>query len=868
MSLSPLRPTASDMASCDREPIHLLGGVQAFGFLLSLNDNWIVTRAAENTHQYLGLHPVQIIGQPLNAFLLPALVHDIRGRLQLAGGPGIVERLFGRQLTPDGALFDIAVHQSGREFILEFEPADSQAATTPAVLRAMFVRVERQGARKDMFREVVRQVRALTGFERVMIYRFNDDGAGEVVAESVRNGLPPFLGLRYPASDIPAQARALYVRNTLRLIADVNADPVPVTPVLSPGGEPIDLSMSVLRGVSPIHLEYLRNMGVRASLSISILREGKLWGLIACHDGTPRHVNLYTRSTAELFGQMFSYLLEARQRQEDTAHDEEARAIHHRIVSAFAAAEVSLEGVVAFLNGTPDYIAADGIGTYQSGKVILTGLTPTREEFLEIVRFLNKAAAGRVFSTHALSEVFPPAADYPMRAAGLLSIPISRAPRDYMVFFRQEAAKTVTWAGEPVKPEISGPNGIRLTPRKSFEAWQEIVRHQSEHWTARELRVAESLRLSLIDLVPRLADTAQTQRLQAVSHQEILVAELNHRIRNILGLVRGLIAQSAVQADDVKSLVTSLGDRIASLARAYDLLSVTQWKPASLHALLRAEIEAFDPAGQRLLLAGPDVVLQPKAFSAMALVVHEATTNARKHGALMTTNGRVLVETSTDATGNVTIVWRELGGPPVMPPTRRGFGTAILEQVIAFEVEGTSTPKYLRSGFTLDMVLPPAVAVCVEAPDAPSLAAPVQDGAPVNAASPGAAPLESLLATCLVVEDNLFIALDLEAMLRQLGAHTVDIAKSVAEALALMDQKRYSSAMLDVNLGRENSLPVARKLRESGIPFAFGTGYGEEHVLRSAFADVPIIAKPYHPERLAAVLTRMTGTNPPDGAAP
>ena len=856
----------SDLTVCDREPIHLLGGIQPFGFLLCVNEGWNVTRASENMPLFLDVRHEHLMGQPLTAFLSPELVHDIRGRLQLAGGLGVVERLFGRRLVPGGTPFDIAMHQSGPDTVLEFEPASEQANNAPSILRNIFARIEQWRTHKDMFREVARQVRALTGFDRVMVYRFDDSGAGEVVAESAIASLPPFLGLRYPASDIPAQARTLYARNILRIIADVDAPPIPVTPVLSLEGTPLDLSMSVLRGVSAIHLEYLRNMGVRASLSISILREGGLWGLIACHHDMPRHLTLHTRSMAELFGQMFSYLLESRQHQDDAAYDSQARDIHHKIVSAFVAPDTSPDKITEALRGAADYIAADGVGICRSGQVTLMGLTPTREEFSGIAGFLTRTEPGRIFSTHCLKDVFPPALDYVMRAAGLLAIPISRTPRDYVVFFRREVTKTVTWAGEPVKTGTLGPNGVRLTPRKSFEAWQETVRHQSEPWTRRELRVAEMLRVNLVEVILHLSEGAEAERLRAQRHQEILIAELNHRVRNILGLVRGLVTQSGAKASDVRSLVRSLGDRIGALARAHDVLSGTEWKPGSLHALLRAEIAAYDETEQRLVLRGPDVLLQPRALSAMALLVHEAMTNARKHGALVAPGGRIIIETAPGSAGAVTLSWREVGGPPVTPPTRRGFGTAILEQIIPFEVDGTSTPRFLMSGLVLDVVLPAAAASCAPE-DSPALARAGEEGKHPEGAMAAAATIADLLTTCLVLEDNMFVALDVEDMLRQLGAGTVDIAKSVAEAFALLAERRHGFAMLDINLGPENSFPVAQALRDRGIPFVFGTGYGEVHGLDKTLADVPVITKPYHPERLMGVLTRLIAPAHPDDAA-
>jgi light-regulated signal transduction histidine kinase (bacteriophytochrome) len=333
-------PTA--LASCESEPIHLLGAIQSIGFLLSISADWLILRASANAHTFLGVTDA-IIGQPARNFLSADLLHDIRGRLQIAAGTGIVERLFGQRLVPGSPRYDVAVHVSGGETVLEFEASTGDVIAPLSVLRSMMARVERQTSATKVCEEAVRQVRALTQFDHMMLYRFDEDDAGEVIAESVNSSAASFLGLRYPAADIPAQARALYRRNYLRIIVDVDTEPVPVLPVMSPEGVRLDLSMSGLRSVSPIHLEYLRNMCVKASMSISIIVAGKLWGLIACHHLASRHLGLETRSTAELFGQMFSYLLEARQRADDAAHDLRAREIHNAIATAFATPDADEE---------------------------------------------------------------------------------------------------------------------------------------------------------------------------------------------------------------------------------------------------------------------------------------------------------------------------------------------------------------------------------------------------------------------------------------------------------------------------------------------------------------------------------------------
>jgi light-regulated signal transduction histidine kinase (bacteriophytochrome)/ActR/RegA family two-component response regulator len=599
-------------------------------------------------------------------------------------------------------------------------------------------------------------------------------------------------------------------------------------------------------------------MGVKASMSISIIVGGELWGLIACHHLTPRHLGLETRSTAELFGQMFSYLLEGRQRADEAAYDIRAREIHNAVATAFSTPDALTKNIPGFLERIADYIAADGIGVYIAGEVNLAGVTPSREEFLQLVRFLNTTASGQVFSTHHLADLFPEASDYPMRAAGVLSIPFSRIPRDYLVFFRKEVEKTITWAGEPEKIQDAGPHGVRLTPRKSFEAWRESVRLQFQRWSTGEIRAAEKLRVTLIEIILRMSESAQTDRHAAQQSQELLVAELNHRVRNILGLVRGLISQSAATAIDIRALVESLDHRIRSLARAQDLLTSSDWTPTPLHSLLSAEIETYGKVDDRLILIGPEVMLQPRAFTPMALVVHELVTNARKYGALSVPAGQITVTTSSDEIGNVSVTWAETGGPAVIAPIRKGFGSTVLAQVIPFELNGSSTPRYHRLGYCLDVVLPAAVAKCVERPEAA-----LQPADKSIVAAP--ADVKRLLHRCLLVEDNLFIAIDAEDLLRSLGAESVVVANSVADALAVLATQTFSFALLDVSLGLENSLPVARYVKAHSVPFAFGTGYGEDLTMGDALVDVPIITKPYHRISMLKALDRLTV---PSAAAP
>jgi light-regulated signal transduction histidine kinase (bacteriophytochrome)/CheY-like chemotaxis protein len=838
-----------DLTNCDREPIHILGAVQDFGFLLAVSTDWIVTRVSANASRWLGGDAKDMLGRPLDELLDIEAVHALRGHLQTLRGSDAVDRAFGLALREGGPRFDVAIHVSDGAIVIEAEPSVSESINAGNLVRGMVGRLQNTDGFEAFAREGARQMRALTGFDRVMVYRFGPDGSGEVVAEAKRSGIDSYLGLHYPASDIPRQARALYERNLIRIIADVDAKGSPVIPPRDPEGRPLDLSLSTLRTVSPIHLEYLRNMGVAASLSVSILRRGKLWGLFACHHMEPRTLSLERRTAAELFGQMFSWNLESREREAEAVVQERARGIHNRLMGALASGGTSLENIGDFLDDLAAVVPCDGIGVWVNGEITLQGATPTRDEFTGIIRFLNRAAASRVYSTDEIGAAHEPARDFTERSAGLLAVPISRSPRDFLVFFRREVSRSVTWAGNPEKPVSVGPNGIRLTPRKSFEAWTEVVRGRSLAWSDADLSIAESLRITLLEVILRLTDSAEKERKGAQERQELLIAELNHRVRNILNLIRGVVVQSRANAESVDEFASVVGGRIQALARAHDQITTTNWGPGSLHDLLTLEAGAYLGAkADRLVLTGKDVLLEPQAFSTIALVVHEMMTNSAKYGALCDSRGSVEVGWTRGETGDLSINWREVGGPAVQAPTRRGFGTTIIERSIPYELGGESSVSYLLAGVEARFCVPDRF--LRDAPETTSCASSRTHETPV--------PARPLSGTVLVVEDNMIIALEAEEILTSLGATAVDLASSTREAIRLAETSRPAFALLDVNLGTENSVAIARRLMEMGVPYAFATGYGESFRIPAELGPITVIKKPYAADVLARVIAQVS----------
>ncbi len=831
-----------NLTNCDREPIHILGSVQPFGCLLAVNSDWVVAHASTSTLRYLGVAAEDLLGKPLTQIMSGHAIHNIRGRLQIMRGADAVERMFGQPLIDGGEDFDLALHYSGRLLIIEAEPSHPEILIEAAsAVRSMTTRITARPTFEEFCHEAARQVRALTEFDRVMVYRFAHDGAGEVIAESVRPGIGSFLGQRYPASDIPVQARALYERNWLRIIADIDAEVSPILPPVSASGEPVDLSMSMLRAVSPIHIEYLRNMGVAASLSISILRDGKLWGLFACHHYAPKHVSYERRTAAELFGQLFSLTLESRERETETRRMAEARALHDRMMTAVVSGQPGADSLIPFLDDLCRLVHCDGLALWLDGRLTLRDSTPSASDVHTLIRLLRDKDTHAVFATHEIGALLPAAADWSEKAAGMMAVPLSRAPRDYLIFFRKEEAKTLVWGGKPEKLTKVGPLGDRLTPRKSFEAWEETVRGQSRPWTTVERSLAESMRASLLEIVFRLTDLADAERQRANQRQELLIAELNHRVRNILGLIRGLISQSQAGVASVAEFAEVVGGRVQALARAHDQITRHQWGPGALGDLITAEAEAYlSSKAQRVRLTGAPIALAPDAFSILSLVIHELMTNSAKYGALCDQRGWVTIDWRRDPKGDLIIDWREHDGPRVKPPTRRGFGSTIIEHSIPHDLNGDVALDYRPEGFQARIRIPGRYVTSESV--AAVIAQPRRSDGPVRAPE-----------RMLVLEDNMIIALDLEDMLTRMGVKDITVVSSVGQALEALNGWSPPFAILDVNLGAETSFPVADALLAAGAPFAFGTGFGDSASFPDRFRDVPVLQKPYSAESVAAL---------------
>lgn len=841
-----------NLTNCDREPIHVPGSVQPFGFLLTLLSDFSICMASENAGAFLGPDVADLLQRPLTDFISDAAVATIRARVDHLTGPDATERVFGIELQPGKPPYDLSIHFSGAYLVVEAEPSVSEPGVNSGELvRLMLERIRKTRGMTELAREAARQLKVLSGFDRVMVYQFHSDGSGEVIAEAAESGLETFLGLHYPASDIPKQARILYQRNWLRIIPDINARPAPLLATPTHNAALLDLSMSALRSVSPIHIEYLRNMGVCASMSVSILRDGKLWGLFACHHYSPRYISFEKRTASELFGQMFSWIVEGREREDGVVYEARAQKVQERLIETAATHEHSRRAIVDFVGDYRRMIECDGVAIWSDNKITLDGETPTENEVKDLVNFINRTSPGRISASAEIAKVYAAGDAFRDRAAGFLAIPISRTPRDCLIFFRREVLRSVNWAGAPDKVYDEGPNGPRLTPRKSFELWQQTVAGQSKPWSAADIRIAESLRVTLLEVILQLSDLAARERRGAQERQELMIAELNHRVRNILSLVRALVAQSKDTAGSVEEFASVLGGRIQALARAHDQITNLNWAPVALRMLVESEAGAYLGArADRVKIAGPDVALDPKAFATLALVVHEMMTNSAKYGALADSTGQVEVVWRLDPASSLVIDWKESGGPPVQPPSRRGFGTTIIERSVPFDLKGDAEIRFDLLGVQATFVIPANYVQLM-----PSIT-----GAEMRIEEQQSTA-RRISDTALIVEDNLIIAMAAEVILLDLGARHVDTAASVDQALRSIERTKPNFALLDLNLGSESSIKVAQKLTEIGVPFIFATGYGERAPIPVELAAAPVIQKPYTLEVVEAALGKLQQAN-------
>jgi light-regulated signal transduction histidine kinase (bacteriophytochrome) len=503
---------------CAREPIHIPGRIQPHGVLLLLQEpDLVIQLVSGNVGALTSMPAEELLDQPIDRLLGGEQADRLRA---VAGQPDpAVANPLAFELPPRDDCFDAILHRSPQGLILELEPTERRGGLAFQdfyhQVNAAAQRLHRAESLQTLVEVAAEEVRAITGFERVMVYRFDREWNGEVIAEARSEEVDAFLGLRYPASDIPEQARRLYTVNRLRLIQDVNAVPAPLVPDHLPDGAPLDLSLSVLRSVSPVHIQYLKNMEVGASMSISLMRGERLWGLIACHHRAARPVSYIHRIACDFLGQALSLQLFVRESERDYRERSRLEAIRGRLL-----AETTGEVPLALAERPEELLAvvgATGVALVSGERFATVGSAPDHPTLLRLVRTLGAAGLQEIHATDSLSREYPEGERWKDVASGFLATRISQD--NWILWFRPEVVQVVHWAGEPRKGFTREGERMVLHPRQSFELWKQELRLRSTPWTALELEVAAGLRSALVDRFLQQAEAQAREDLERANQQ-------------------------------------------------------------------------------------------------------------------------------------------------------------------------------------------------------------------------------------------------------------------------------------------------------------------------------------------------------------
>ncbi|MGB3509359.1 MAG: ATP-binding protein [Microcoleaceae cyanobacterium] len=557
-----------DLANKYQEHIHLSGHIQPQGVLFVLKEPELtILQVSDNTFELFDIPAHKLLNQNLSYFLNQNQMDKLRKSLENNPELKTVNPIQLSVNTTDKSLIlDGIIHRSQNCLILELEPAISETSLSFLnfyhSIRETASKMQSAAELKQLCQIIVEEIRKITGFDRVMVYKFDAQHNGSVIAEDKIETLNPLLGLNYPSLDVPPQARKLYTKNWLRLIADVNYQPVKIIPVKNPiTNEQLDLTLSILRSVSDCHREYLKNMGVGATMCISLIKNQKLWGLIACHHYSPKYVPYELRMACEFLGQTMSLELAYKENNEDYDYRLELKSVKSEIIEEISTAENFIDALVECENKLLNLVSAEGAILVSGDKIHKVGKIPPLITVEKLISWVEEKLTKEVFYTDSLPKVYQKFEQYKDIASGLLALSISSAQKIYILWFRPEVMRKVDWAGDPTPVIKTEPNGnIKLCPRKSFELWKGTVKLTSLPWRKCEIDAAIELRNAIIKIVLKQADelaklNSALQKSEAAEKEK--TAQLEQAIKK-LKLTQTQLIQS--------EKMSSLGQLVAGIA--------------------------------------------------------------------------------------------------------------------------------------------------------------------------------------------------------------------------------------------------------------------------------------------------------------
>ena len=863
LSLQDDAALAAALDKCASEPVHIPGLVQPLGGLLGY-DRKARTFAygSDNLGQLFGADwAVDSLLNTVIAEVLPTDLHAALAEVEARNTLDTRRSALGRFAIGTQPATEVAAYGSGDYVVLELEPVLPQSKTqsntqpdpqpeAPLADALLDLDATCHDAQDEdsMWVRLVDLLQELSGYDRVLAYRFDADFNGEVIAECCAPDMEPLLGLRFPHWDIPPQARKIMETVPLRFIADVDAEPAPIR---AADGDlpPLDMSPGHLRGVSPVHLQYLRNLGSRATLTLSVLQEGRLWGMVSFHHRSPRAPSPDLRALLMQMAPLITARLGLLARGDAlrvAAQVEDLCEITNRELAVPGPAEA------AFARLAPqilEHLEADGLVLRAGEEEYTFGEVPgARTTGMLVVQAMTEE--DKTLASQELAGAVPGLPHRPTDPAGAVVIGFARDKA--FAVFRRPISQKIAWAGAPQKTLDQDDDGPRLSPRGSFATYLEEVEGQSQPWSDMDVRFARSLARSCL--------SAFEFRAAAVAFGEqqfLMMNELNHRVKNLLSLMGRLARGGRRDNKTIDSYAASQEARIATLARAYDaygqgLGDTERWVP--LADVLAAE---FRP-GEAVSLPQGGVELRSNTVPLLAMVLHELAANARSHGALSGA-GYVMIGL-VERDDHWRLLWQENGGPAVPASPEAGFGLTLIRDAIPFELGGKAEVSFGGDGVRAVLEIPSDVLRPIAGADSAEAPAPATPPAPQPKAAE-AAPVPDLLrkgeAKCLLLEDNFVISMTLSASLRDIGCQSVAAHSNVGDALNYLQDHTPDFACLDINLGARqgSSVPVADQLTALGVPFVFVTGYGELNQLPPRLSDRPVLGKPFTEAELQAAIS-------------
>lgn len=588
-----------DLTNCDREAIHIPGSIQPHGVLLVLEEPELkILQISNNTEPFFGVTASSLINKNLNLLFPQFQIERLMDCLSQEAPESFNPIKLSLEKPGNSLVFDGMIHRQEGVLILEIEPTSSSGTTSELsfyhLVKASIAKIKKASSFRETTEFIVKELRRVTGYDRVMLYRLEPDNSGIVIAEDKKEDLETYLDLHYPASDIPKQARKLYYENWLRLIVDMNYQPIEIIPNNNPlTNAPLDLSHSLLRSVSPLHREYCHNLGITASLCISLVDEKKLWGLIVGHHYKAKYVDYETLKYCEFFGQLISVLLVKLQEEEAEKYREKVSSIQQNIKQLFSG-DSQLLGKLLEQNSRDllDLVQATGAAIYLGNELTLLGQTPQKEAVLSLLNWLLNSSRQEIFFTNSLSQLYPEAKEYKDTASGLLAVSIFLNQTSYhILWFRPEVIQTVNWGGNPNKPvSVENDGSWRLSPRKSFELWKETVREKSLSWQQVEIDAAWELRNTLMLAVLEFSQLALQE---AAARAEVanlaksqFLAKMSHELRTplnaILGFSQVLSRDNSLSTEQLKNLgiINRSGEHLLELIN--DVLEMSKIEAGKL----------------------------------------------------------------------------------------------------------------------------------------------------------------------------------------------------------------------------------------------------------------------------------------------